>query len=144
MPELAAVLQAHGFSQPLSQPSVSGAEQLLQLSHLPGITALESWQKLRQLVTETGYWPVILGPLENLDFLRDNWELKANVPAPAEVLKKAAQKCPENEVHIRLLETWYVRYGAELLGHSNDVLELRVACPVQVLEEARELAHFIC
>jgi len=49
--------------------------------------------------------------------------------------------CPNPEVHVRLMENWFVRYGAELVALTHDVIELAVARPVNDLEEARELAR---
>jgi hypothetical protein len=64
----------------------------------------------------------------------DPWEV------PAWLYTGGWNACPEAEVHIRLMETWFVRYGAELVGLTHDVIELAIARPVQEIEEARELA----
>lgn len=49
--------------------------------------------------------------------------------------------CPPPEVHVRLLQQWQQQYGAELVGYTGDVLELKVQRPPQNLEEARPLAR---
>jgi hypothetical protein len=49
--------------------------------------------------------------------------------------------CPNPELHVRLMENWFVRYGAELVALTHDVIELAITRPVTDLEEARELAR---
>ncbi|PIQ25586.1 hypothetical protein COW36_21320 [bacterium (Candidatus Blackallbacteria) CG17_big_fil_post_rev_8_21_14_2_50_48_46] len=220
MPELENLLKQNGFSQALQAQVIPGAEQPLYFLSLPGKTAIETWQKLRAFTPEAGYWPVLLGPVSDLELLKNSWSFTDSLPSPQAVLKSAAsldlQKwlaahaseedleldldefdefaefftpenmqpqhhyaihvdilsrqpyaevllalvptphswevpawlhtggwnaCPDSDVHIRLMETWFVRYGAELVSHSHDLIELRIARPVQNLDEARELAR---
>lgn len=139
MSELGELLNQHGFIQPLK--IVPGADKPLQWLHLLGSTAIESWRKLRQLVTQTEQrtdilsgepYPEVILPLISTIH---PWEV------PAWLHTGSWNEYPEREVHICLLEIWYLGYGAELLGHAHDVLELSVARPVQKLEEARKLAR---
>ncbi|HEY9841035.1 MAG: DUF4253 domain-containing protein [Candidatus Sericytochromatia bacterium] len=49
--------------------------------------------------------------------------------------------CPGPEVHVRLLQEWEQSHGAELVGYTGDVLELKVQRPPQTLEQAQQLAR---
>lgn len=223
---LASQLQRAGFSQPLHSQALPGTSALLYWLKVPGQQALDDWQKLRALVEQTQYWPVILGPASNLDSLQDLWQAFDNENSPAEILKQAVgldleqwlsensfadevedeeledeeldefdefaeffspenlqpvsefsahldilsrqpyrevllalvptphpwevpawlqtggwNACPNPEVHVRLMENWFVRYGAELVALTHDVIELAVARPVTELEEAHALAR---
>jgi len=56
------ILQQHGFDLSLlSLPEYQrgGEEHLIYLLHVPATQALAQWEVLRNLVSETGYWPVI-------------------------------------------------------------------------------------
>jgi Domain of unknown function (DUF4253) len=44
------------------------------------------------------------------------------------------------EIHVAMLRKWNVEYGAELVGMTGDVLNLRVARKPQTKEEATTLA----
>jgi hypothetical protein len=52
-----------------------------------GSQALDTWQRLRDLVPLSGHWPVLLGDDDDLEMIRDNWE-EPQRPA-AEVLQEA-------------------------------------------------------
>jgi hypothetical protein len=39
-----------------------------------GSRALDTWQRLRDLVPQTGHWPVLLGDDDDLAMLQENWE----------------------------------------------------------------------
>lgn len=49
--------------------------------------------------------------------------------------------CPAPEVHAAILRDWGDRFGAEVVGLSNDTLELRVARPPRRRSAARALAR---
>lgn len=49
--------------------------------------------------------------------------------------------CPSPEVHVAMLRRWHERHGAEIVGYSGDVVELRVARPVEDPDDARALAR---
>jgi hypothetical protein len=49
--------------------------------------------------------------------------------------------CPSPEMHVAILRDWNHRYGAEVVGLSGDVLNLRVARRPATREEALGLAH---
>ena len=48
---------------------------------------------------------------------------------------------PPPEIHVAALRSWRDRYGAELVGLSNDVMNIRVARKPQTREEALSLAR---
>jgi hypothetical protein len=48
--------------------------------------------------------------------------------------------CPKPEEHVAVLRRWADKYGAELVGVSGDVLEMRVLRPPKTRETAMALA----
>lgn len=49
--------------------------------------------------------------------------------------------CPAPELHVALHRRWQERYGAELVGMSSDVIEMRVARQPRTREDAMALAN---
>lgn len=49
--------------------------------------------------------------------------------------------CPPPEIHVRLLRDWERDFGAELVGYTGDVLELRVQRPPDSFEQALPVAQ---
>lgn len=49
--------------------------------------------------------------------------------------------CPPPEIHVKLLRQWQAEFGAELVGYTGDVLELKVLRPPRAIEQARVLAQ---
>lgn len=49
--------------------------------------------------------------------------------------------CPPPEYHVAALRSWHERYGAELIGITGDVINLRVARRPRTRDEALALAH---
>jgi hypothetical protein len=49
--------------------------------------------------------------------------------------------CPPPELHVALHRRWRDQYGAELVGMSADVIEMRVARPPTTREDAMALAN---
>jgi len=48
--------------------------------------------------------------------------------------------CPKPEVHCAIWKHWQLKYGAKIVGVSNDVIEAYITKPPQTAEEAMELA----
>ncbi|BAZ14953.1 hypothetical protein NIES4071_68230 [Calothrix sp. NIES-4071] len=48
--------------------------------------------------------------------------------------------CPQSEVHVALMKHWYELYGAEVVGISNDVVEMQVKNPPKDMAESLHLA----
>lgn len=48
--------------------------------------------------------------------------------------------CPAPEIHVCLMKLWHERYGAELVGITNDTVEMRVAKPPLNRNDALALA----
>lgn len=63
---------------------------------------------------------------------------------PAYTAWGAWNECPPPELHIAALRSWHERFGAELVGMSADVLDVRVTRRPATREEALALAseHF--
>lgn len=106
---------------------------------------------------ETGRWPARpeaarapttpVNPLDGTPYdpcyilvvpARYGWEV------PAYTAWGAWNECPPPELHIAALRSWHERYGAELVGMSGDVLDVRVTRRPATREEALALAseHF--
>jgi len=49
--------------------------------------------------------------------------------------------CPLPEYHVAAFRSWYERYGAEPVGMSGDVINLRIARPVSGKDEALAVAR---
>jgi hypothetical protein len=201
------VLRQHGFDLSLlSLPEYqrAGEEHLIYLLRVPATQALSQWEVLRNLVSETGYWPAIGwdifkkppwkddvvqdiieeglridvqqwfeeeasrtridedrerryadNPYDPLVFLlhlkrfpytppplvpialvptSDCWEVPAYLPV------QANDWDPSLAVSVALLKYWNERWGAEVVGMTLGVLEMRVLRPPTTWEEAFELA----
>jgi hypothetical protein len=194
-----------------------------------GAQALDTWQRLRDLVPLSGHWPVLLGDDDDLEMFRENWE-DPQRPA-AEVLQEAAvlaqepdprawfkrryraemgepsepddsdpeeddelvgpwprnvrpnndfsipydfdqspkariyiglvptqtswhvpvllrfgswNECPPPVEHAALMKHWQEKYGAEVVGITHDVVEMRVARPPKTRAAALALARQQC
>lgn len=67
-----------------------GPGQETALLIAPGEGAVELWRKLREAVPQTGRWPVILGPDQNLlENLRQNLQVVAPEGGPRAILEQA-------------------------------------------------------
>jgi uncharacterized protein DUF4253 len=63
MPALEEVLLRHGFDAS-SLYRVAEEPSDLLLVEVPGAATLETWQRLRDLMPETGRWPVVVGDMD--------------------------------------------------------------------------------
>ncbi|HKP53010.1 MAG TPA: DUF4253 domain-containing protein [Chloroflexia bacterium] len=61
------VLQKHGIETVTMQVLFGEGAETTYCLTTDGTSAIELWQKLRGLVPESGYWPVVVGGPENLD-----------------------------------------------------------------------------
>ncbi len=59
MKELADILQRHSVDT-TSLQLLPGGEQVIYTLTMRGDEAIDLWAKLRGLVDETGYWPLVL------------------------------------------------------------------------------------
>lgn len=50
-------------------------------------------------------------------------------------------ECPNPEVHVAFFKRWHDAYGAEIVGYTGDVVELRIARPISDAGEAAEVAR---
>ncbi|HEX4737910.1 MAG TPA: DUF4253 domain-containing protein [Allosphingosinicella sp.] len=66
---------------------------------------------------------------------------KAGHEVPALLRWGGWNRCPPAEHHVAALRQWHEDYGAELVGLSGDVMELRVARRPQTRDEALHLAR---
>ncbi len=64
-----------------------------------------------------------------------SWEI------PAHLSYGDWNACPPTAVHLRLLEDWYLKYEADLIGLSGDVMELKIRKPVTDMDSALKLAR---
>ncbi|HEX2517410.1 MAG TPA: DUF4253 domain-containing protein [Chloroflexota bacterium] len=228
MEQLAAALGRHGIDTGSLRPLWPAAGGGLHRLTTSGQGALRHWRALRDLVDETGHWPVLLGgEVEARSLVRDlesypapgaPSERPGAPPGPPEATPAALvrrglaldpgawlreraaadpdyyavphgpwpppawprsgftipqdprtrqplpevvvalvptthswevavhlrlggwNEHPEPAVHVALHKAWHERYGAELVGATHDVIELRVLRPPQDREQALALA----
>jgi hypothetical protein len=67
MATLEDTLQEHGVETATFQVLFGEGDETMYCLSTDGASAIGFWQKLRGLVTETGYWPVVVGGREELD-----------------------------------------------------------------------------
>ena len=63
--------------------------------------------------------------------------------APAYLQFGGFEDCPLPEVHVAMLARWHARWGAEVVGISQESIELRLETPLSDLEDARMVAEEI-
>lgn len=192
-----------------------GPEGLATLEAPGGAPAIELWQALRRLASETWYWPVLLGSAEDAGLLDETLEDERGAPTAALLAAVDAERpdprawlaeelggggeatevedpdegwpdvpppedyilpydivsrrplpavaiglvptrapwevpvylrfggwnaCPDPVRHAALMKKWHVEYGAEVVGISRDVVEMRVQRPPTTRQAARALA----
>jgi hypothetical protein len=61
--------------------------------------------------------------------------------APAFLNFGSWNACPYPEHHVAVMEYWYRQYGAEVVGITHDIVEMRVARPPRSRKRALELAR---
>jgi uncharacterized protein DUF4253 len=83
--DLLSVLQQHGFDTASLTHFASFEVGVSYRLTVKTVEALTSWQTLRGLVDETGYWPVIVGVYENLDDLAGRG---GNPGSPREIISE--------------------------------------------------------
>lgn len=74
MKELADILQRHSVDT-TSLQSLPGVEQVIYTLTMRGDEAIDLWAKLRVLVDETGYWPLVLG--DDADLAAHVWQMES-------------------------------------------------------------------
>src|SRR5258707_12470356 len=63
MVDLDAILQAHGIADSSLQPLSDADSYYLEV---PGAEVVARWSALRNIFDETGYWPLVLGGVDEL------------------------------------------------------------------------------
>lgn len=66
---------------------------------------------------------------------------RESIEVPAVLGWGGWNECPPPEAHVAVHRRWAERYGAEVVGTSFDVIEMRVARPPTTREAAMALAH---
>ena len=137
-------LFAHTLGDRLERMS---PEELLAEFMSAAAPPLGEWPDSPSLMPElTVAYDVLSGkPIRDVDVIvvpTDDWTtLPANLPWGG------WNDCPMPEYHVAALRSWRDRYGAELVGVSGDVMNLRVARKPATREEALDLAreqHIYC
>jgi len=213
------VLRRHGIENPLEVLHETDRGTLWFLTCPGGQGAIDLWQALREIVSETMHWPVLLGSEEEIENHR---ETLADAIPTSELLEVAQQldgenvllereqqqrddmaefggdegepdpgpwpedaepndsftlpfdiltrkplatvaialipterswevpaflnfggfnDCPSPSEHIAVMKRWKQLFGAEVVGISHDVVEMRVTKPPTDRESALELAR---
>jgi len=153
-----------------ARENAANAEHVKRLTPLPKMSVVDAQGKRRDLTAEetraaflqslnhkppTGDWPSNLGPAGPepsvaFDILTSKPLPKVHIvliptddwtTIPAHLNWGAWNACPAPEFHVAALRSWRDRYGAELVGLSNDTMDLRVARAPKTRAEAMELAQ---
>ncbi len=81
MEELKPILARAGIITTSLKCVVKAGDNRIFTLTIPGAKALELWQKLRGLVEETGFWPVILGNEAEVERLLEGELDQLSIPA---------------------------------------------------------------
>ena len=105
-------------------------------------------------VPELGDWPASApqspGLTVHLDLLSGQPHERVHIAllptsqgweAPAYLRYGGWNECPPPEHHVAMLRSWHERYGAELVGISSDMVNVRAATRPQTRDEALDLAR---
>lgn len=141
------------FANPRFKMFVTGPDgQRRQLS--PDEVRVQVENSLKEREPEIGPWPSQVGsssgpsvafdvltgkPLDRVHILRLPTTEAAAVPAF--LCWGGWNECPPAEYHVAALRSWRERYGAELIGLSGDVMDLRVERRPPTREAAIDLAR---
>jgi Domain of unknown function (DUF4253) len=109
---------------------------------------------------DAGEWPADISPLMAPTVTSDvlsgeplqrvfiaTFPAKASYEVPAFVGWGGWNENPAAEIHVAMLRKWHEKYGAELVGMTGDVLNLRIATRPATKDEALALAremYFYC
>ena len=86
----------------------TGSEQIYQLI-VPGTEAVERWGQLREIVAQTGYWPVLIGDRSALE--RHIEIIEAGDQAPAESILAVGLEIDA--------DAWLAEKGSSLAEYEN-------------------------
>lgn len=99
VPDLSTILQSNGIDTTGLECLTGVDDEAVYYLPIPGVEAIARWQILRALVPRTGYWPVILGTQDHLEWHVMELREHRDLPSP-EVLLEAARNVDA--------ETWFV------------------------------------
>lgn len=94
MDKLAETLRAAGVDVSTLEMIFHADMEAIHRLTVPGAEAIQTWERLRGLVPQTGYWPVLLGDDRDLEDLREHLE-RLRYPRAARILEEAATLDPE-------------------------------------------------
>lgn len=150
--DLARVLEAVGFDKRSPAEILAAADRLAYPQAIEKF-ASEQWGD-DPVDVEVGEWPVELPPSTGLsiatDLLTGGFKPKINIlllpardgaEAFAHLKWGGWNACPPPEHHVTAIRAWTKRYGAELVGLSGDVANIRVAKRPRARNEALGLAR---
>ena len=104
------ILQHHGFDlSSLSLPAYqrAGKDHPIYLLQIPAMQALEQWEALRNLVPETGYWPVI------------GWNRFKQPPWEEETFQEILGAASQVDVQAWLQQQWVEQRGEERIRREG-------------------------
>jgi hypothetical protein len=114
--ELTAALDRHGIPYPSLRP-LEGSKDGVLLVTVAGEEAIPLWRRLHAVVGETGWWPVVLGDDEELDYHLENleeWEDEDEESQLVTILRGAEGFDPER---------WLEQSARELESDTGDWLK---------------------
>jgi hypothetical protein len=135
--------------------TVTPDEILEAASRIDVDVLIATWQANNELDDEwdyVGQWPDGVGPNTSFVLPYDigTRQHRATVLAivavrdstevPAALGWGAWNACPSPEEHVAVMRRWSDRYGAQLVGISSDVVEMKVSSPPKDREAAMQLA----
>ena len=89
MDKLADILRAAGVDASTPETIFQADMEAVHRLTVPGAEAIQTWERLRGLVPQTGYWPVLLGDERGLENLREHLK-RLRYPRAARILEEAA------------------------------------------------------
>jgi Domain of unknown function (DUF4253) len=103
MDKLADILSAAGVDVSTLDVILQADMETIHRLTVPGAQAIETWEKVRGLVPQTGCWPVLLGDDSTLEALKDNLQ-RLRYPRAVRILEEAATIEPLQWFENRLLD----------------------------------------
>jgi uncharacterized protein DUF4253 len=89
MDKLADILRTAGVDASTLDLIFQADMEAIHRLTVPGAQAIETWEKLRGLASQTGCWPVLLGDDSNLEILKDHLK-RLRYPRAVRILEEAA------------------------------------------------------
>lgn len=114
-------LRKAGINIPALENLVTSCGETLYILSSHGSQAIQIWRKLRELVSETGHWPVLVGKEEELDVLHEQVQF-SNFGTTKEIIDRALAIDEVqwfNREHEKLVDE-LLEFGGQLYSDSAE------------------------